>query len=729
MRHPTRWFAVLLAAGLAAALPARQAEGDGSEPGVFITVANPITSEVVNQVRETVARAEQRQRLRKIVFDFSPGGKDASTPDFGPCLDLAKFIRAKRGEGNVLTVAYIRAKTSRNTVLPVLACHELVMAPDAVLGPVSPSAEVTPDPDEVEAYKRYAQPDQAALVVKMLDARAAVVEGRRNAAVWYVDTRHEDDAARLGVVVTDRRPVLPAGTLAGFRAADAQKFQLAKAVRATRQQVEELYNLPPGSYHENPLGDHDRLVWRVTARGEVNGALRDSLRRQIDRAVKRGANLVIIQVECSGGSVEAARDVADYLRTLKSPDGRPVMTVAYIPYAAPDTATFLALGCQEIVMARSARLGDFTGWLNPPVKRRGPPVPPPDVGAAREALVQLAEAQGFPSPLVRGLFDTDLEIVRARRARGAVQERRFLSPDELKETDEAGQPVWVKEDTVKHAGKPLVLTADAARSLGVARHVVERSDDVNEVYRFYGVKPGDVREATPDWLDSIANFLADPLVSVFLVLVGISCLILELKMPGASVPGIAAAVCFVLFFWSQSQMHGQITLLAVLLFLLGLVLLGIEILVIPGFGVIGFAGIGLILFGLGLATVERMPETSGEWGELGKRVVQFGLSLVGAMVVAFSVARFLPYIPVANRLVLMPPDDLEAPDAARAAEAAEHVALLGAIGSAVTMLRPAGMAQFAEKFVDVVTEGGFVPAGARVQVVEIEGKRVVVKEV
>jgi membrane-bound ClpP family serine protease len=77
----------------------------------------------------------------------------------------------------------------------------------------------------------------------------------------------------------------------------------------------------------------------------------------------------------------------------------------------------------------------------------------------------------------------------------------------------------------------------------------------------------------------------------------------------------------------------------------------------------------------------------------------------------------------------MPPDDLEAPDAARAAEAAEHVALLGAIGSAVTMLRPAGMAQFAEKFVDVVTEGGFVPAGARVQVVEIEGKRVVVKEV
>ena len=45
------------------------------------------------------------------------------------------------------------------------------------------------------------------------------------------------------------------------------------------------------------------------------------------------------------------------------------------------------------------------------------------------------------------------------------------------------------------------------------------------------------------------------------------------------------------------------------------------------------------------------------------------------------------------------------------------------------MLRPAGMAQFGERFVDVVTEGNFVPAGARVQVIEIEGNRVVVKEV
>ncbi len=44
-------------------------------------------------------------------------------------------------------------------------------------------------------------------------------------------------------------------------------------------------------------------------------------------------------------------------------------------------------------------------------------------------------------------------------------------------------------------------------------------------------------------------------------------------------------------------------------------------------------------------------------------------------------------------------------------------------------MRPAGKVQFGEQFVDVVAEGSFVQPGTRVQVIEIEGNRVVVKEV
>ena len=56
-------------------------------------------------------------------------------------------------------------------------------------------------------------------------------------------------------------------------------------------------------------------------------------------------------------------------------------------------------------------------------------------------------------------------------------------------------------------------------------------------------------------------------------------------------------------------------------------------------------------------------------------------------------------------------------------------ALLGAIGVAATPLRPSGKAQIGDDFLDVVAEGDYVAPGSRVQVIEIEGNRVVVKEV
>jgi membrane-bound serine protease (ClpP class) len=51
------------------------------------------------------------------------------------------------------------------------------------------------------------------------------------------------------------------------------------------------------------------------------------------------------------------------------------------------------------------------------------------------------------------------------------------------------------------------------------------------------------------------------------------------------------------------------------------------------------------------------------------------------------------------------------------------------MGVAVTPLRPSGKAQFGGRFIDVIADGDYVPPGGRIRVVEIEGPRVVVKEV
>ena len=46
-----------------------------------------------------------------------------------------------------------------------------------------------------------------------------------------------------------------------------------------------------------------------------------------------------------------------------------------------------------------------------------------------------------------------------------------------------------------------------------------------------------------------------------------------------------------------------------------------------------------------------------------------------------------------------------------------------------TVTSPSGTAKFGDRYIDVVTEGDFLPPGTPIQVVEVEGTRIVVKRV
>lgn len=59
---------------------------------------------------------------------------------------------------------------------------------------------------------------------------------------------------------------------------------------------------------------------------------------------------------------------------------------------------------------------------------------------------------------------------------------------------------------------------------------------------------------------------------------------------------------------------------------------------------------------------------------------------------------------------------------------ASRTDLLGKTGIALTPLRPSGTIIIDNERIDAVTEGGFINSGARVEVVEVEGVRIVVRE-
>jgi membrane-bound ClpP family serine protease len=694
-----------------------------AEQSLFISVHDPITTDEVSRVKSITSAALERfhkagqKDLLVIVYDFNPGKHASGSNSFGSCLDLADYIVTLNDRTHLTTVAFVHKNVSRHTVLPVLACNDIVMAAgdDVHLGNVFPDAGEQPKKNHVHYYGEIAgkRGRCPALVLKMLDKDMDVLRGTQaEGRVWYVDRRRQKEE---NLVAVQPEPVLPAGTAGFYSAKQAQEFGLCKQQLNTRQEVAQRYDMPESSLHEDPLDGQLPVAWRIEVRGTLNTVKAEGIRRHIHRMIGQGANFIIVQLACGGGDPVVARSLGDFLRELKDSKGQhPVMTVAYVTGDAHDTAAFLALGCTEIVIDRKAKLGDFEHYL----QSRS------DAELIALSLESLAQKRDKPPLLARALSDRDLALYEVT-ARANPDEHRFISDEELQD-DRKGEQKWGAAVPVKQRGQYLTLNGETALKLHLAQHEVENLD---QLFEKYGLRPDKVNQTSPDWLDSVADFLRQPMSSIVLVMLGIACLILELKIPGVGLPGILSAVCFILFFWAY--WHMAFFWLAVLLFVLGLVLIALELFAMPGVVVLGVSGVVLLLAGLGLATMERWPQTEYEWETTALTLGRFGLSLVGAIGVAIVAARYLPNIPYANRLVLVPPADRshEPSDAAAQVEAARRSGLLGAIGVAATALRPAGMVRFGDEFIDVVSESSYVEPGLRVQVIEIEGNRIVVKEV
>ena len=154
-----------------------------------------------------------------------------------------------------------------------------------------------------------------------------------------------------------------------------------------------------------------------------------------------------------------------------------------------------------------------------------------------------------------------------------------------------------------------------------------------------------------------------------------------------------------------------------LIFLIGIgvLLLFIEIALLPGFGAAGIPGIVLIAAGIGLA-----------W-------VQFGLR-TGLIYTTATVALTIPLAILGLwllRRTRLGRSFILNIAASRAegfqAPPQELIDLVGKSGKSITPLRPAGTVLINDQRVDVVTLGDFIDPEVEIEVILVEGNRVVVR--
>ena len=431
----------------------------------------------------------------------------------------------------------------------------------------------------------------------------------------------------------------------------------------------------------------------VPLSGEISDSLAAFIRRAEKEAENRGASAIIFEMNTYGGRLDSAEEITSALNRATIP------TYTFINTNAGSAGSLLALATRFIYMAPVSAIGAAA-----PILATGEDLP----ATARDktisywsALIRSSATRNGHNPDIGEAFiNKDKEVKVGDRVIHAKGTLLTLN---------------AQEATEQINGKPLLAA-------GIA-------DSVADVARKAGLK-GNLVALTPTGFERLALWITA--LAPLLLLGGIIGAYLEFKIPGASLPGILAAICFALFFLGH-YLAGLAGWEVMALFILGVILVLLEILFFAHSTIIvGVAGIFLMLTSILWAMIDRYP--GEDFLPTGRMLMTPMLNLLVAMVASGMVivllARYLPRTSIYRRFALMAsnPSGPSLATGQREFTGAAHLSP-GMEGTALSILRPSGKARFGGQTVDVVTEGDFIPPNTPITVVQADGIRVVVRRV
>ena len=429
----------------------------------------------------------------------------------------------------------------------------------------------------------------------------------------------------------------------------------------------------------------------VALSGEVAPAMHLFLRRAIKAAENAGAGAIVIEMNTYGGRLDAAADICGALNRTTVP------TYTFINTNAGSAGSLIALATRHIYMS-----------------------PVSAIGAAAPILASGAELNATEKDKTLSYWSA---LVRSSATRNGH------NPDIGEAFMDKEKEVKIGDRVVHAKGTLLTLNAQEATEMINGKPLLADgiADSTTDLAQKAGLK-GALVAIEPSGFERLAFWITQ--LAPLLLLLGVICAYLEFKMPGVSMPGIIAAICFALFF-AGHYLAGLAGWEVVALFVLGVILVLVEILFFAHSTIVfGVVGVFLMLASLLWAMIDRYPgETFFPTGDmLAIPLRNLFVTLVAAVAVIMVLARYLPTTNLYRRFALMTTNP---PGPSLAGAPREFATALdlspGLQGTAQTMLRPSGKARFADHVVDVVTEGEFVAAETPITVIQKDGMRVVVK--
>jgi len=346
----------------------------------------------------------------------------------------------------------------------------------------------------------------------------------------------------------------------------------------------------------------------------IGPATSDYLRRGIESAAERDAELVVIVLDTPGGLDSSMRDIIKAI--LASPV--PVATFVYPSGSrAASAGTYILYASHIAAMAPATNLGAAT-----PVPIGGGP------GSGPDKPGQETDDDAGPDP-------------------GSAQKRKAIndaiayirSLAELRDRNAE----WA--ETAVSKGES--LSAEAALELGVIEVISNDIPGLLEAIdgRTVTTEFGPVTLATagltierqlPDWRTRLLSVITNPSIAYLLLLVGIYGLIFEGYNPGAIVPGVVGAICLLLAAYALQLLPVNYAGLA--LIALGVVLMIAELFA-PSFGALGIGGVIAFVIGSVILIDTDVPGFSISLSLIFSMALAGGLLVFAILAVAIRARR------------------------------------------------------------------------------------------
>ena len=436
-----------------------------------------------------------------------------------------------------------------------------------------------------------------------------------------------------------------------------------------------------------------QVAYIVPIKGMIERGLLYVVRRSLAEAVDNNIDAIIFDMDTPGGRLDTTEEMIRMLMDLPED----IKTFTFVNRDALSAGALIAVATDNIYMAPGSRIGAsalvsmFGDIKEGDLKEK-------HVAATVALVSTAAQRKGHDRELIEAMIRRDAEYK-------------------------------IGEKVISPTGHLLVLTdTDASQMVGEEgkqRPLLSRGTvkDLTQLREQIGLADAEIREITFSGAEKIARWIE--MLSVLFLAGGLLGLYIEFKTPGFGVPGILGILLLAVFFWGHN-VAGLSGMAEIVIFAIGAILLLIEIFVIPGFGFVGATGIALMVASVLMAMIQHSPGLP--WyrpplDHVETAITVFGIAVIVTVIAAIALARVLPHTTLFDHLAVsaVVHGHVDLSDDKRAE------ALVGRSGVAVTDLRPAGIAEFGGKRLDVVAEGDFIVKDSTIVIAEVHGNRIVVR--